>query len=95
MTGMSKVAYLVHIEPAESGGFTITVPKLPGCQAKAATFEVALDESKKLIEGCLKRLVKAGEPIPMESQTMPALCFPMRVTVSKPKASDIHTRRNR
>ena len=73
--------YAVHIEPAEEGGFVVSVPALPGCVTQGETYEEALAMAQDCIEGFLEALVKAGEPIPEKSTpTMPIdVCLAVRV----------------
>lgn len=63
---MSKHAYRVHLEPEPEGGFTVTVPALPGCVTWGQTYEQALEMAQECIEGFLEALVKANQPIPEE-----------------------------
>jgi antitoxin HicB len=59
--------YTVHLTPEPEGGFTVTVPALPGCVTWGADFEQALVMARECIEGLLEALAKAGEPIPFEA----------------------------
>ncbi len=61
---MKTYAYTVHIEPAEEGGFVVSVPALPGCVTQGESYEEAMAMAREVIEGFLEALVKAGEPIP-------------------------------
>lgn len=56
--------YAAVFEPCEEGGFTVTVPKLPGVVTEGDTFEEALSRVKDAIKGYLKVLNSAGEEIP-------------------------------
>lgn len=68
---MEKRTYIVHIEPAEEGGYVVTVPALPGCVTQGETYEEAVAMAQDAIEGFLEALAKAGHPIPAESITHP------------------------
>lgn len=60
-----KVAkYTAVFEPAEEGGYVVTVPALPGCVTEGDTFEEAVYMVKDAIEGYLYVLKKHGENIP-------------------------------
>lgn len=59
--------YTAVFEPAEEGGYTVTVPALPGCISEGNTFEEAVAMIQDAIEGYLESLVDHGEPIPEES----------------------------
>lgn len=56
--------YNAVFEPAEEGGFTVTVPKLPGVVTEGDSFEKALEMVKDAIEGYLLVLQNQGEEIP-------------------------------
>ena len=59
--------YTVLLEPAEEGGFTVSVPALPGCITEGDTFEQAILMAKDAISGYLASLQKHNEPIPQEA----------------------------
>lgn len=56
--------YLVYLEPAEEGGYTVHRPALPGCVSQGDTVEEALAMIKDAIEGYVASLKKHGEPVP-------------------------------
>jgi predicted RNase H-like HicB family nuclease len=56
--------YRVHFEPEPEGGFTVTVPSLPGCVTWGRDYNEAVEKARECIEGFLEALAKAGEPIP-------------------------------
>lgn len=58
--------YTAIFEPSEEGGFTVTVPALPGCITEGDTFEEALHMVKDAIEAYLFSLDKHNQPIPIE-----------------------------
>ncbi len=60
-------SYTVIFEPAEEGGFNVTVPALPGCFTEGDTFEQAKEMAKDAIKCYLEGLAKDGEPIPIEA----------------------------
>ena len=68
---MKTYAYTVHIEPAEEGGFVVSVPALPGCVTQGESYEEAMAMAREAIEGFLEALVKVGEPIPEEPINTP------------------------
>ena len=57
--------YTVLFEPAAEGGYTVTVPMLPGVITEGDTLEEARDRVKEAIRGHLKVLRKHREPIPI------------------------------
>ena len=54
----------VLIEPNEDGGFTVTVPDLPGCVTQGDTLDEALENAREAIEGHIETLISLGKPIP-------------------------------
>lgn len=65
-SAVETFTYTVHLEPAEEGGYVVTVPVLPGCITQGETYEEALAMAQDCIQGFLEALVKAGKPIPRE-----------------------------
>ena len=61
--------YTVLFEPAAEGGYTVTVPVLPGVITEGDTLEEARKRAKEAIRGYLKVLQKRGESIPQETKT--------------------------
>jgi antitoxin HicB len=58
--------FRVILEPNESGGYTVTVPLLPGCISEGDNREEALANIKEAIELYIESLEADGEPIPTE-----------------------------
>ena len=54
----------VFLEPAEEGGFVVTVPALPGCISEGDTREEALESIRDAIEGYLEVLKRHGRSLP-------------------------------
>lgn len=54
----------VVLKPAEEGGYTVSVPDLPGCHTEGDTLEEALEMAKDAIEGYLQVLADEGRPLP-------------------------------
>jgi antitoxin HicB len=63
---MRSFTYTIHLEPAEEGGYVVTVPALVGCVTEGDTYEQAISNAHEAIEGFVEALVKAGEAIPTE-----------------------------
>ena len=59
-------SYTIHLEPAEEGGFTVTVPALPGCVTEGDTYEEAITMAKDAIIGYIETLIEDGQPVPVE-----------------------------
>lgn len=60
--------YTVIFEPAEEGGFVVSVPALPGCVTEGDTFEEAVYMIKDAMKGYLAVLKKQGLEIPKETE---------------------------
>lgn len=58
--------YTVIFEPAEEGGYVVSVPALPGCVTEGDTFEEAMYMVKDAISAYIASLKKHNEPIPQE-----------------------------
>ena len=68
---MKTYTYKIHLEPEPEGGFTVTVPALPGCVTWGATHEEALRMAQEAIEGFLQSLAEIGAPIPQQQPEAP------------------------
>lgn len=62
----TRLRYTVLVEQNEDGGYTVTVPSLPGCVSEGATWEEALAEIEEAISGYIEVARKIGKPIPVE-----------------------------
>jgi len=71
---MKKVHYQYNIvlRPEPEGGFTASVPALPGCVTHGRTLTEAKKMAKDAISGYIESLRKHGEPIPTDSDTLVA-----------------------
>jgi antitoxin HicB len=56
--------YEVVLTPRAEGGFSVTVPTLPGCTSQGETREEALSMIREAIEVYIESLVAHGDPIP-------------------------------
>ena len=57
--------YTVILDPdLEEGGFTVTVPALPGCVTEGDTRQQALEAAREAIEAYLLSLIDDGQPLP-------------------------------
>ena len=61
--------YSIVLDPdAEEGGYTVTVPALPGCITQGETVDECLTHAEEAIQLYLEDLIAAGEPIPEERE---------------------------
>ena len=62
-------SYSIVADPdPEDGGFTVTVPALPGCVTQGKTLEECVANAEEAIALYIEDLVAAGEPIPEEKE---------------------------
>jgi len=61
-----EVKYTVLIEKNEEGGYTVTVPSLPGCITQGDTPEEAITNAEEAIMGYIEALKDIGKPVPIE-----------------------------
>ncbi|MBI4084577.1 MAG: type II toxin-antitoxin system HicB family antitoxin [Candidatus Levybacteria bacterium] len=60
--------YTAIFEPAEEGGYVVSVPSLPGCVTQGETFEEAVEMIKDAISGYLAVQKEMGEELPQEPE---------------------------
>jgi antitoxin HicB len=61
--------YTAFFEANARGGYTVTVPSLPGLVTEGKDLEHARSIAKDAIRCYIEGLEKAGEPIPVERET--------------------------
>jgi antitoxin HicB len=77
--------YEAVFEEQEVGGFTVTVPALPGCISEGDTFEEAKKNIAEAITVYLESLAMDGEEIPSPDQSV----FVQRIQVNRPSISPV------
>jgi predicted RNase H-like HicB family nuclease len=66
---MSDYTYTIILEPdPEEGGYTVTVPALPGCVTQGETIEEAIVMAKDAIRLFIETLIAEGQPVPLEHE---------------------------
>lgn len=71
---MSEYQYTIILDPdPEEGGYTVTVPTLPGCVTQGETIEEAIAMAKDAIHLYIETLIADGEPVPQEREHPQAL----------------------
>jgi antitoxin HicB len=66
---MKQYTYRILLSKEPEGGFTVTVPMLPGCITYGETMDEAIGNAKEAVELYLESLTAHGEPIPTEENT--------------------------
>jgi antitoxin HicB len=61
--------YTAFFEANENGGYTVIVPSLPGLVTEGKNLENARDMAKDAIRCYIEGLKKAGQPVPIESES--------------------------
>jgi len=59
-----------ELQPEPGGGYTISVPSLPGCISYGVTFEEAMEMIKDAMEGWLAVAREEGVPIPEQFEAI-------------------------
>lgn len=62
--------YTVIFEPAEEGGYTVSVPALPGCISEGDSFEEAIKMIQDAMKGYLQVLKAEKQEIPQEQSNV-------------------------
>jgi antitoxin HicB len=71
---MSEYQYTIILDPdPEEGGYTVTVPALPGCVTQGETIEEAIAMAKDAIRLYIETFIADGEPVPQETEHPQAL----------------------
>jgi antitoxin HicB len=64
---MARLTYSVLLQPdPDEGGYTVTVPELPGIVTQGDTFEEALAMAREAIALHVEGLAEDGLPVPVE-----------------------------
>ncbi|MBI2939617.1 MAG: type II toxin-antitoxin system HicB family antitoxin [Chloroflexi bacterium] len=71
--------YAVILQPdPEEGGYSVSVPALPGCHTQGDTLEEAIANAREAIQCYIEGLLADGEPIPEE------IAHPQAIVISVP-----------
>ena len=62
--------YKILLQKEPEGGFTVTVPALPGCITYGDNIDQALIMAKEAIELYIEELKERGEKIPDNNETL-------------------------
>ena len=71
---MSNYRYTIILHPdSEEGGYTVTVPALPGCITQGETVDEAIAMAKDAIRLHIESLIAVGQPVPQEDEPPQAI----------------------
>ena len=62
--------YKIYLQKEPEGGFTVTVPALPGCITYGEDVDEAIVMAREAIELYIEALQERGEPVPDNSNTL-------------------------
>lgn len=62
----SRMRYTVLMNRNDEGGYTVTVPALPGCISEGADWDEALKNIEEAIAGYIETLKILKKPVPVE-----------------------------
>lgn len=62
--------FKIHLHKEAEGGFTVTVPLLPGCITYGEDVDEAIKMAKESVELYIEELQERGEAIPDDSNTL-------------------------
>ena len=62
--------FRILLTPQEEGGFSVTVPSLPGCYTQGESVEEAISMAKEAISLYVESLEAEGEAVPDDSRSL-------------------------
>ncbi|MBI5879210.1 MAG: type II toxin-antitoxin system HicB family antitoxin [Chloroflexi bacterium] len=67
---MKVLSYRILLRPEPEGGYTVSVPSLPGCITYGQSVEEARQMAQEAIELYLETLLEDGAEVPSDDQTL-------------------------
>jgi antitoxin HicB len=67
---MTQRTYRILLTPEDEGGFSVSVPALPGCFTQGETIEEAIEMAKEAISLYIEVLEEEGSPIPDDNKNL-------------------------
>ncbi len=67
---MRTLSYRILLRKEPEGGYTVTVPSLPGCVTYGDTIDEAIDMAREATQLYIESLKEHGEEIPTEEDTL-------------------------
>jgi len=83
MKRQNLLTYTVFFEPAPEGGYTATVPALPGCVTEGDTLEEAREMATDAIKCYCESLLEDGEPLPLDVELPEPVKEKLQVALGK------------
>jgi antitoxin HicB len=63
-------SYKIMMKKEPEGGYTVTVPSLPGCITYGETIDHAIDMAREAIDLYIQELIERKEAIPDDNSTL-------------------------
>ena len=67
---MTQRTYRILLTPEDEGGFSVSVPALPGCFTQGETIEEAIEMAKEAISLYIEVLEEEGSSIPDDNKNL-------------------------
>ena len=67
---MTQRTYRILLTPEDEGGFSVSVPALPGCFTQGETVEEAIAMAREAISLYVESLEEDGAPVPDDSKSL-------------------------
>ncbi len=67
---MTKRRFKIILEPENEGGFSVTVPALPGCTTQGETLEECFKNATEAIKLYIQSLIDDNQPVPVADVLM-------------------------
>ncbi|HEY2725735.1 MAG TPA: type II toxin-antitoxin system HicB family antitoxin [Parafilimonas sp.] len=67
---MAQLTYKILLQKEPEGGYTVTVPSLPGCITYGEDVDHAIEMAKEAVELYIESLAEHGEKIPVENNML-------------------------
>ena len=67
---MTQRTYRILLTPEDEGGFSVSVPALPGCFTQGETIEEAIEMAKEAISLYIEVLEEDGSSIPDDNKNL-------------------------
>ena len=64
---MKQLTYKIRLQKEPEGGYTVTVPALPGCVTYGNDMDEAIVMAREAIELYVESLVEHGDDVPTEN----------------------------
>jgi len=67
---MKQRTYRILLTPEDEGGFSVSVPALPGCFTQGETIDEAIEMAKEAISLYVESLEEDGELVPDDNKNL-------------------------